>query len=228
MGYQCVLLKWDKTEAEEIYYTTQFIEKSFAEEVLDVVPTYREIAIYLHHSTNRDQLMKLLKKQLPVKQSVENTTASPIYRIPVCYDREKGMDLERLAQEKSLSKEQLIQLHTAPTYTIHFLGFLPGFPYLSGLTEKLHHPRLAQPRTKVPAGSVGIAANQTGVYPQESPGGWNIIGQTPVPLFDIHQSPPALLHHAKRLQFYEVTNEIYQQIAKEVSNNNYQIEKSHD
>ena len=228
MGYQCILIQWGNTAAEEVYNTAQFIEKNFAKELLDVVPTYREIALYLHRSSNRDQLIEQLKKQFPLSPSKENKSSFPIYRIPVCYDIEKGIDLEKLAQEKKISIQKLVQLHSDTIYTIHFLGFLPGFPYLSGLNKKLHHPRLAQPRTKVPAGSVGIAGNQTGVYPQDSPGGWNIIGQTPIPLFDIYQHPPALLHQAKRLQFYEVNREQYTQIVEAVQQNKYQIDFTYD
>lgn len=228
MGYQCILLQWEKTQPAEIFATTQFIAHKYAKEILDLVPTYREIAIYLHHSSKRDQLMNQLKDQLPIKAAIESASTSPIYRIPVCYNTEKGFDLEALAEAKNLSIEEVIQLHSHETYTVHFLGFLPGFPYLSGLNEKLHQPRLVDPRSKVPAGSVGIAGNQTGVYPQDSPGGWNIIGRTPVPLFNIDRDPPALVHEAKYLKFYDISDEEYKQIQHEVSQHIYQIEISDD
>lgn len=228
MGYQCILLQWKNSQPDEIVNTAEFIRQNYRKEILDLVPTYREIALFLHRSSNQDQIIKTLEKQLPVNPSNEKTKPSPIYRIPVCYDTEKGFDLEALAEAKNLNTKEVIQLHTNETYLIHFLGFLPGFPYLSGLNKKLHHPRLPQARTNVPAGSVGIAANQTGVYPQDSPGGWNIIGRTPIKLFDIKHNPPALLHQAKRLQFYAVSNEEYKQIQYEVSQNNYEVEVSYD
>ena len=112
--------------------------------------------------------------------------------------------------------EEVIERHTAPIYDIHFLGFLPGFPYLSGLDEKLHRPRLKSPRPRIPAGSVGIAGSQTGIYPQSSPGGWNLIGRTPIKLFDIEKNPPALLKPLRKLKFYAISEEEFEEIEEKL------------
>ena len=114
------------------------------------------------------------------KDHTENRTVN----IPVCYGGEYGEDLPFVARHSGMSEEEVIALHSGRTYRIYMLGFLPGFPYLGGLDERLFTPRLSDPRTKIPAGSIGIGGEQTGIYPLESPGGWQLIGRTPLTLFD--------------------------------------------
>ncbi|MDY0323741.1 MAG: 5-oxoprolinase subunit PxpB [Candidatus Carbobacillus sp.] len=121
--------------------------------------------------------------------------------IPVHYGGDDGPDLVSLAEEKHLTPEDVIELHILPVYTVMMVGFMPGFPYLEGLPEALYTPRLKSPRLKVPAGSVGIAWKQTGIYPFESPGGWRIIGRTDTVLFDVRRNPPARLQIGDRIRF---------------------------
>lgn len=127
--------------------------------------------------------------------------------IPVCYSGEYGPDLITVARHAGLSERQVVQLHAAITYTVGAIGFRPGFPYLIGLPPKLHTPRRSTPRKTVPRGSVGIGGEQTGVYPLESPGGWNLIGQTPLSLFDATQAEPSLLRVGDRVKFKPITPE---------------------
>ena len=227
-GHQCILLQWEAIKPSEIHETQTFIENKYAEEALDIVPTYQEIAIYLHENIDKQKIILQLKEHLSANNPKSEVTNTPIYHIPVCYEKEMGIDLERLANSKNISCEQLIQMHTSAVYTVHFLGFLPGFPYLSGLNKLLYEPRLKTPRAKVLAGSVGIAGKQCGIYPQDSPGGWNIIGRTPLKLFDINQSPPALLKSVKRIQFFQINKEKYNEIKSSCLLNKYQIEVSYD
>lgn len=124
--------------------------------------------------------------------------------IPVRYGGQYGPDLKSMATELGLSVEAVVNLHTEATYTVYFIGFQPGFPYLGGLSESLYFPRHAIPRTQVPAGSVGIGGEQTGVYPFESPGGWQLLGQTDTALFDLDQASPTLLSAGDTLQFRAV------------------------
>lgn len=121
--------------------------------------------------------------------------------IPVHYGGQYGPDLKSMATELGLSIEAVVNLHTKATYTVYFIGFQPGFPYLGGLSESLYFPRHAIPRTQVPAGSVGIGGEQTGVYPFESPGGWQLLGQTATALFDLDQASPTLLNAGDTLKF---------------------------
>ena len=121
--------------------------------------------------------------------------------IPVRYGGEYGPDLEDVARHTGLSAARVVELHSSAGYLVHFLGFSPGFPYLGGLPAELATPRLAAPRKLVPGGSVAIGGSQTGVYPVDSPGGWRIIGRTPLRLFDAEASPPALLAMGDSVRF---------------------------
>lgn len=125
--------------------------------------------------------------------------------IPVRYGGEAGPDLATVAARAGLTPEEVVGLHAAGDYLVHMIGFAPGFPYLGGLDERLHCPRRAVPRTAVPAGSVGIGGSQTGVYPLESPGGWQLIGRTPLALFDPGRDPPTLLAAGDRVRFVPLT-----------------------
>lgn len=228
MGHQCILIQWEEITDFNGFDSIQYLKNNHTKEILEIVPTYKELAIYLHLETDPKRFVKKLNEELPKLKKNPNQQKSPIYQLPVCYESSFGIDLTKMAKEKGFTIQELIELHTEPTYTIHFLGFLPGFPYLSGLNKKLHHPRLRKPRNKVPAGSVGIANDQTGVYPQASPGGWNIIGRSPVSLFNIDDSPPAVLQAGCRLQFVAIDQNRFNAIEKEMQNHNYQIQKVYD
>ncbi|HET8547722.1 MAG TPA: 5-oxoprolinase subunit PxpB [Bryobacteraceae bacterium] len=133
-----------------------------------------------------------LEMSVPAARTVE---------IPVCYGGDFGPDLGEVAEHCGLSIDRVIELHSSAEYLVHFLGFSPGFAYLGGMPEAIATPRLTSPRVRVEAGSVGIAGKQTGVYPLASPGGWRIIGRTPLRLFSLEQEPPALLAMGDRVRF---------------------------
>ncbi|HEV3410347.1 MAG TPA: 5-oxoprolinase subunit PxpB [Chthoniobacterales bacterium] len=137
--------------------------------------------------------------------TVRNETAAREVAIPVCYEREFALDLDAVARHTGLSPDEVVQRHSAARYVVGCVGFTPGFPYLSGLPPELATPRRTAPRTQVPAGSVGIGGAQSGIYPQVSPGGWNIIGRTPLRLFDLAQNPPALLQAGNRVRFRAIS-----------------------
>jgi inhibitor of KinA len=146
----------------------------------------------------RPYLDRLEDVRLPEQREVE---------IPVCYGGEFGPDLEEVATLHDLTPTQVIELHSAATYVVYFLGFAPGFAYLGGLPETLATPRLNTPRRRVPAGSVGIAGQQTGVYPISTPGGWRLIGRTPLQMFRPDRDPMNLLAIGNRVRFTPVTRE---------------------
>jgi inhibitor of KinA len=133
--------------------------------------------------------------------------------LPVCYGGEFGPDLDGVAAETGLDAARVIELHSAADYRVAFLGFSPGFPYLDGMPAELAAPRLASPRPLVPAGSVGIAGRQTGVYPSATPGGWRLIGRTPMQLFDALRTPPALLAAGNRVRFTPITRTDFERLA---------------
>jgi inhibitor of KinA len=126
-------------------------------------------------------------------------------KIPVHYGGDFGPDLEKVAEYLCLTPKEVIQLHCSKPYFIYMIGFMPGFPYMGELPDALVTPRLKTPRLSVPAGSVAIAQKQTGIYPVESPGGWQIIGRSPVQLFDPEKEPPALLRMGDLVQFFPIS-----------------------
>ena len=148
-----------------------------------------------------------------------------LWRIPVCYDKEFGMDLDEVAQNLNLSYDELIALHTSQQYIVYGIGFLPGFMYLGGLPSSLEIPRRVEPRLNVPKGSVGLAGKQTGIYPQDSPGGWNIIGNCPIPLFDSSKGNPCFVSVGDRVQFYKISKAEYDLRIIEAEVGIYKLEK---
>lgn len=129
--------------------------------------------------------------------------------IPVCYDDEFAPDLKDVSAHAKLSVEEVVRIHSSVEYLVYFLGFSPGFPYLGKMPKQIATPRLATPRVSVPAGSVAIGGNQTGIYPVSSPGGWRIIGRTPLQLFSPEQNPPALLHIGDLITFKAISKKDY-------------------
>ena len=148
---------------------------------------------------------------------------SQIYNLPVKYGGDFGPDLGKVAEECGLSEGQVVKLHSGIDYRVFMLGFAPGFPYLGGMDDRLFCPRLKTPRLKVLAGSVGIAESQTGVYPNDSPGGWQIIGRTPILLFDANQDPPCLIQPGGYVRFVPITESEFASIKNKVKNGNYEI-----
>ncbi|MGI4790473.1 MAG: 5-oxoprolinase subunit PxpB [Janthinobacterium lividum] len=151
-----------------------------------------------------DALCTVLTQRLRRRQSV-GASVERLIEIPVCYGGELGPDLEEVAARHGLTAKQVIQKHSRPRYRVYFLGFLPGFAYLGGLTPSLATPRRATARSHVPAGAVGIAGEQTGVYPAETPGGWQIIGRTPLRLYDSERETPALLAAGDQVRFVPIS-----------------------
>ncbi len=145
-----------------------------------------------------------------LSQSEDESTR--VVEIPVCYGGEYGPDIETVGKSSNLGPDEVIKLHCEPEYLIYMVGFTPGFPFLGGLNEKLHTPRLKAPRMAVPEGSVGIANNQTGMYPIKSPGGWQIIGRTPLKLFAPERKNPFLYKAGEKIKFVPVSPETYKEL----------------
>jgi inhibitor of KinA len=181
--------------------------------VLEVIPTYRSIIlIYDPNSTSPLQLEHALLS-LEARLSEIDIPSPETVRIPVCYGGEFGLDIEFVAYHNHLTVEDVVRIHSEKAYQIYMLGFTPGFPYLGGLPETLHTPRLKTPRILVPAGSVGIANAQTGIYSVDSPGGWQIIGRTPLKLFDPARSNPFLFKAGDLLKFEPISAKEYRALA---------------
>ena len=172
--------------------------------VVDVTSSYESVAVFF----DLPQVEPDIEDKIRVLIASAGVRVSPKKRrvqIPVCYDEEFALDLDRVANHTSLTPDAIVTLHSSAEYTVACIGFMPGFPFLAGLPQQLRVPRLESPRTKVSAGSVAIANAQAGVYPLESPGGWNVLGRTPLQLFRVNENPPTLLRPGDCVQFRRIT-----------------------
>ncbi|MEP0710681.1 5-oxoprolinase subunit PxpB [Algoriphagus sp.] len=179
------------------------LQQAFSKEILELRMGFKTLAFVLGRPIAAKELSQWLAS-LTLEETLL-TLPEKIWQIPVCYSDETGRDLATLSKAKNISKEELIFHHTQPLYRLHFYGFLPGFMYLSGLSEMLHSPRKSVPDRAVPAGSVAIGADQTGIYPSVSPGGWHLIGQTPTRLFDPNQTIPVFAEPGERIEFIPIS-----------------------
>lgn len=227
---QSILLYFKEEISEQNYKdvdtTTQYILSKNISAIRDVVPSYRAIMInFDNKQLNYEQLITQLElDDIELSTSAENANKKVIH-IPVLYNLEVGPDLEEVAKHNNLSIDEVIKIHTDNEYLIYMLGFMPGFPFLGGLDKRLHTPRRSEPRVKINAGSVGIANNQTGLYPSDSPGGWQIIGRTPLKVFDQYSNPMTLYEAGDYIKFYAIDESTFKEIETEIANNKFNKEK---
>lgn len=198
------------------------LEKMEIAGVTEIVISYTSLIIYydIFKTTGKDVESTL--EGIDLDRLEAQSFEYKLVEIPVCYGGEYGPDLERF-DDNGLSPEEVIELHSDTEYLVYMLGFMPGFPYLGGLDEKLFKARLDNPRTSIPAGSVGIGGKQTGMYPFTSPGGWNLLGRTPIPLFDEKREPQILYEAGDRIIYKSIDEEEYEQLKKQVDNNDYEV-----
>ena len=192
--------------------------------IVETIPTYRSLLIqYDPGVISYKSLEGKLKKLLARLDSVE-IPPSEVLEVPVLYGGEEmGPDLKFVAENAKMSEEEVIKLHSEPEYLIYMLGFTPGFTYLGGLNDAIETPRLKTPRVKIPAGSVGIAGKQTGVYPIDSPGGWQLIGRTPLKMYDADREKPILPEAGQYIKFVPIDRAEFDRIAAEVAKGTYEV-----
>jgi len=198
------------------------------DDIIEVIPTYRSLMVYFDPlSISRTSISEKIRQLLEsaAEAGSEGNTAT-VVSIPVCYGGEYGPDLSFVAEHNKLSTEEVVAIHTSKPYQVYMLGFTPGFPYLGGMSDRIAAPRLAQPRVAIPAGSVGIAGSQTGIYPIESPGGWQLIGRTPLQVFNPGSAAPFLFAAGNYLQFTSIGIEAFNDIRKQVEAGSYTPETS--
>lgn len=198
--------------AEQVRVLVMALTDANDPSIEELIPAYRSVLIrYNPLLTHPENIKELVLKCLERKEQSRNSPK--VTEIPVCYQGEFALDLASVSSHTGLSAEQIIARHSAPQYLIYMLGFTPGFPYLGGLPDELACPRLKEPRTLIPQGSVGIADRQTGIYPLASPGGWQIIGRTPLKLFDPEAAVPILLRGGDYLRFVPIDQEEFKRIS---------------
>jgi KipI family sensor histidine kinase inhibitor len=190
--------------------------------VVETVPTFRSLTLYYDPlQTARRQLEPAVKALLG--RPGRERRAARLWHIPICYETPFAPDLAEVAGALGLAAAEVAARHSAPVYRVYMIGFLPGFPYLGDLPPELALPRRADPRLKVPAGSVAIATNLSAIYPYESPGGWHLIGATPIRLFDPARSPPALLAAGDAVRFAPIDAALFREIRESAATGNYLV-----
>lgn len=191
--------------------------------IIEMVPTYRSLmVIYDPVVTELDTLIKSISN-LESNMGKMNLPEAKVIEIPTLYGGEYGPDINFVAEHNKISVEEVIKIHTSTEYLIYMIGFTPGFPYLGGMSDKIAAPRLQTPRTKIPAGAVGIGGSQTGIYPIESPGGWQLLGRTPVKLYDPYREVPVLLNAGDYVKFTSINQKEYDEIAEMESKGTYKV-----
>jgi len=192
--------------------------------VKDIIPAYASLTIcynytmtYKANSTAGN--FEWMKEQIISHlQSIKEIASNNRFiHIPVCYDFSLAPDLQEISLLLGISVEELIEIHCATTYSVYMIGFLPGFPYMASVDERIRINRKVTPRNVVPKGSVGIAGEQTGIYPLDSPGGWQLIGQTPLNIFDVSKEIPCLLQPGDTIQFNSISLNEFEQIKNEIN-----------
>lgn len=180
--------------------------------VRDVVPTYRSVAVYFDPLRTDGDALDALVRGAVERPARRRTRARPAITIPVCYGGACGPDLAEVAERAGCGEEEVVRLHSGQEYRVYMLGFVPGFAYLGLVDERIAQPRRQNPRLRVPARSVGIAGRQTGIYPAETPGGWQLIGRTPLAPFDPDRQPPFLFTPGDTVRFTPIPPDEYERM----------------
>lgn len=200
---------------DELLATTRRLEAAKIRGVIDIAPAFASVALFFDALQDFETCAAEVRAALGRKKRARKVTSKPrLIEIPVCYDQEFGLDLDEVAQHCGFPPNEIVRRHAGAAYRVRCVGFTPGFSFLSGLPPELATPRRATPRTAVSAGSVAIGGVQTGVYPLRSPGGWNIIGRTPLRLFDVTREPAALLRSGDQVRFVAITREEFERWEK--------------
>lgn len=229
-GDKAILIEWEAIINDEILNDILLFKEKITSkksiEFVDLIQGYNSLTIvYKTFITDFDKEVQLLKSIYISTLKIKKQDYFQ-WEIPVCYDLEFGIDLEEMSQKLKIEIPEIIKLHTEAVCKIYFIGFLPGFLYLGGLNEKLFFDRKPNPRLNVLKGSVAIGGKQTGIYPNNSAGGWNIIGKTPINFFDVEKENPCFAKAGDFIKFKPISLDEFYQLEKEIAENRYQISKT--
>lgn len=208
-----ILIEWPEKIAleinNEVHVFAEILRVTYKERLVDTIPAYQSLTLVFKEQV--DNLNKLIDQfEELYSNNEDHKSYKPVtWELPVCYETTYAPDLETLAKLTKLSQKEIIRLHSETLYTVYFIGFLPGFLYLGGLNKLLHIPRKETPSRKVSKGAVAIGGMQTGIYPEESPGGWYVIGNSPITLFDSSKAEPTPIRPRDKIKFIPITENEY-------------------
>tara|TARA_R110002049_G_scaffold174462_5_gene341668 strand:+ start:8275 stop:9006 length:732 start_codon:yes stop_codon:yes gene_type:complete len=227
-GERAILVEWpakiDKQILQDILSFKDSIGEKYIKQTLELKSSYNALLIFYSHKIKNKKTEFQTLNKIYHSGSPKIKRQSNLWKIPVCYNDKFGLDLEVISKEKGMPKTAIIKCHSEAVYTVYFIGFLPGFLYLGGLDKMLHTPRKPTPRSHIEKGAVAIGGNQTGVYPNASPGGWNVIGNSPINFFDVSKDIPCFAKAGDQIQFYSVSVKEYHDIKILVDAKLYQLE----
>jgi inhibitor of KinA len=210
LNENAILVEWpagiQKALLHEIIHFKDYIQHNMAKALVDIVPAYSSILLVIDPSAISHKAVEVLISAFEYTPH-DTAYAGNEWEIPVCYEAPYNKDLKTMAEQLKLSPEEIISLHASTSYTVHFIGFLPGFLYLGGLPKALQLPRKKHPEGEISAGSVAIGGEQTGIYPSKSPGGWHVIGKTPVTFFTTKDDPPCFAQAGDTIHFMPISKE---------------------
>jgi inhibitor of KinA len=205
------------TSSNAVLAAVRQIEAAAILGVIELAPAYTTIGVFFDPARRGsfDELKATIEHALQtfLEPARPRAGGETVIEVPVCYEDEFAPDLNDVAQHSGLSQDEIIRRHSDATYRVACVGFTPGFPYLSGLPSELAAPRRSSPRKEIPAGAVAIGGTQTGIYPRKSPGGWNIIGRTPLCLFDVQRESPALFHAGDQVRFRQISRSEFEKLS---------------
>ncbi|WP_299224092.1 allophanate hydrolase subunit 1 [uncultured Psychroserpens sp.] len=223
-----ILVNWpqiiDKNVLNDILFYKNNLEIYYAKEIVQVKTAYNSLLItYNRTIDNINDEISALKLQYNSRLKLDKASHK-LWRIPVCYADEFALDIDEISTKNKISKSEIIRLHSEPIYTVFFIGFLPGFLYLGGLNERLYYPRKRRPKFNIEKGAVAIGEMQTGIYPNASPAGWNVIGNSPLNFFNVNAQVSCFAKPGDCIQFFPITLNDYHTISRDVSSRVYKLE----
>ena len=215
-----ILVKFGHEISEEfhqrVFAFTDFVLNNRIKSVVNIHPAYSSVLFTIDLNADLKETLSIIKESWLTSTQLDIPKMRQV-KIPVLYGGKVGKDMNRISQYTGLNQSEIIQCHEGGLYKVYFTGFSPGFPYIGGMDPSLSTPRLNTPRQQVPAGTIGVAAEQTGIYPLSSPGGWNLIGQTPIKIFDWHHPTDLRLRMGDSIKFISITKKEFDQLKENVT-----------